>query len=398
MASTAKRASDPVIAARDLFPVLDACWGESDADRRLPHRVVEQMRAAGIFRAVVPAELGGADADLQTFLEVIETVAYANGAAGWDTATSFMSTLFALGLPRSGLQRVYGGGPDVIFAGTVTINRDAATAVPDGDGYRLSGRWRFGSGCQDADWMICSARISDGRAEDAPQQHIYAVQPRSAVKIIDTWNVIGMKGTGSHDWSVTDAYVAADQTDTTSRVQQRIMDQPWRGVLYHIPLYSIAGLHFSAVATGLARRAIDALSELAGVKIATRSTSLLRERVQVQDAVARAEAALESARAYRDRLVDEAWRTTAAGGSLSLEQRARIRLAGTNCVESACRAVDLMYNAGGTSAIEESSALARCFRDVHVVSQSINVTTRNYEHAGRVFLGLDPGDGLTVAF
>jgi alkylation response protein AidB-like acyl-CoA dehydrogenase len=114
--------------------------------------------------------------------------------------------------------------------------------------------------------------------------------------------------------------------------------------------------------------------------------------------VARAEATLESARAYRDRVIEDAWRAVAAGESLTMEQRARIRLAGTNAVESSCRAVDLMYGAGGTTSIEESNALSRCFRDVHVVSQSINVTTRNYEYAGRVFLGLEPGDGLTIAF
>jgi len=398
MTSTAKSASDLVLAARELFPVLDASWAESDSERRVPHRVVEQMRAAGLFRTVVPSELGGADADLRSFLEVIETVAYANGAAGWDVATSSMATLFAVGLPRNGLERVYGRGPDVIFAGTVTINRDAARAVAADGGYRVSGRWRFGSGCQDADWMICSAQVIEAQTPQGTPQSIYVIQPRETVEIIDTWNVIGMRGTGSHDWMVKDAMVPADLTELTARVQQRIMERPWGGVLYRFPLYSIAGLHFSAVATGLARRAIDSLAELAGLKVPTRSSALLRDRVQVQDAVARAEAALESARAYRERVIDDAWRVVAAGESLTMEQRARIRLAGTNAVESSARAVDLMYGAGGTTSIEENCALSRCFRDVHVVSQSINVTTRNYEYAGRVFLGLEPGDGLTIAF
>lgn len=399
MTSTTKSASDLVVAARELFPVLDACWAESDRDRRVPHAVVEAMRAAGVFRTIVPAELGGADADLRTMLAVIETVAYANGAAGWDVATSSMSGLFALGLPRTGLERVYASGPDVIFAGTVTISRDTARAVPTDGGYRVSGRWRFGSGCQDADWMICSAQVqSSDAAPGSPQQTIYAIQPRETVEIIDTWNVIGMRGTGSHDWMVEDAFVPAERTELTSHVQQRIMERPWAGGLYHFPLYSIAGLHFTAVATGLARRAIDSFEELAGLKVPTRSSALLRERIQVQDAVARAEAVLESARAYRDRVIDDACRTIAAGESLTMEQRARIRLAGTNAVESSVRAVDLMYNAGGTTSIEEGCALSRCFRDVHVVSQSINVSTRNYEYAGRVFLGLEPGDGLTIAF
>src|SRR5712691_6294060 len=116
-------------AARDLLPTLDAAWSESERDHRVPHRVVEEMRGAGIFRMIVPSELGGAGVDLQTFLDVLELVAYGNGSAGWDIATSSFGNLFALGLPAEGIKRIYGGGPDVIMAGTVTLDRDAAKAI-----------------------------------------------------------------------------------------------------------------------------------------------------------------------------------------------------------------------------------------------------------------------------
>jgi alkylation response protein AidB-like acyl-CoA dehydrogenase len=168
--------------------------------------------------------------------------------------------------------------------------------------------------------------------------------------------------------------------------------RPWRGALYRVPLASVTALHFSAVATGMARRAIDTLAQLANVKTPHRSPGLLNSRVQVQEALARAEVALESARAYRDQVVDEAWRVLEGGGSLSLEQRARVRLAGTNAAESAARAVDLMYAAGGTTSIEEDFPLSRFFRDVHVIAQHVTVLPLYYELIGRVFLGLELPD------
>lgn len=382
-------------AARELFPSLDGAWAESEADRRLPHRVVEEMRSAGLFRMVVPSELGGAEADLRTFLDVLEVIAYANGSAGWDLATSSMETLFAVGFPEEGIEQIYGSGPDVILAGTVTTDRDAAKAIAVEGGYRISGRWRFGSGCQDADWMMASAPVFDDaqpRTESDGLPHFrYAAFPRKTVDIIDTWHVLGMRGTGSHDWAVQSAFVPEGLTANARVVLQRLQPRQWNGTLYRFPLFVIAALHFSAVATGLARRAIDTLVELAHSKTPHRSSALLRARVQVQEAVARAEVELESARAYRDRVVDDAWKTVDAGGTLSLDQRSRVRLAGTHAAQSAATAVDLMYACGGTTSIQDNSALSRCFRDVHVVVQSITVLPLHYEAIGRAFLGLEPG-------
>jgi alkylation response protein AidB-like acyl-CoA dehydrogenase len=394
--ATVPSASSLITAAKQLYSVLDASWAESERDRRVPHGVVEEMRRAGLFRMVVPTEFGGMAIDLRSFVEVLEIVARGNSAAAWDLAASSVGTLFALGLPRKGLERVYAHGPDVIFAGTATIDRDAAKAVVSKEGYRVTGRWRFGSGCQDADWMIASAEVVDPQGlpvgGDADLEMRYVIFPRKEVQILDTWHVIGMRGTGSHDWAVTDAFVPDFLTENSRLVQGPNVPRPWQGALYRVPLASITALHFSAVATGLARRAIDTLVELANVKTPHRAPGLLNSRVQVQDALARAEVALESARAYRDQVVDDAWRTVEGGNSLSLEQRARIRLAGTNAAEGAAKAVDLMYAAGGTTSIEEEFPLSRFFRDVHVIAQHVTVLPLYYESIGRVFLGLDLAD------
>ncbi len=394
MAYATDVASTLVDAARALYPALDASWEESDRERRVPHDVIEEMRRAGLFRMVVPLEFGGAAIDLRTFVEVIETVARGNSAAAWDLAASSVATLFALGLPPDGLAGVYAKSPDVIFAGTATIDRDAAKAMAGEDGYRVTGRWRFGSGCQDADWMISSAQVieADGSPRPGPTGDVemrYFIFPRPEVQVLDTWRVIGMRGTGSHDWAVHDAFVPEALSQKSTLVQGPNVPRPWRGALYRVPLGSVTALHFSAVASGIARRAIDTLVELAKVKTPHRAPGLLSDRVQVQDALARAEVALESARAYRDYAIDDVWTTLSAGGSLTIEQRARIRLAGTNAAESAAKAVDLMYGAGGTTSIEEGHPLSRFFRDVHVIAQHVTVLPLYYEQVGRAFLGLE---------
>jgi alkylation response protein AidB-like acyl-CoA dehydrogenase len=150
-----------------------------------------------------------------------------------------------------------------------------------------------------------------------------------------------------------------------------------------------AAVHFSAVATGLARRAVDALVELAPTKTPLGTGRLLRDQHQVQEALGRAEARLESARVYRAAVVADAWTATMAGERASLPMLMGMRLAGTNAVEAAVDVVTAMFRAAGTTAILEASPLGAAFRDVHVIAQNFTVQPRNYEGAGRLSLGLD---------
>jgi alkylation response protein AidB-like acyl-CoA dehydrogenase len=336
---------------------------------------------------LVPHELGGDQVDLQTFLDVVELLARGNGAVAWDVATSSFGALTALTLPTDGVAHIYASGPDVIWAGTVPPSGRAV--VSDG-GYRYTGRWRFGSGCAEADWMLGGSHVYEGGSprrstNDQPEAR-FACFPRAEVTIHEGWDVVGLRGTGSHDFSVTDLFVPESLT------QRNFTPSPWSGTLYRLPAVTVLNaVHFSAVATGIARRAIDALVELAKTKTPTRSQGLLRERVQVQEAVARAEVLVESARAYRAAIVADVWTTAEAGKPIDVQQRARMRLAGTSATENAVRAVDLMFSAGGTTAIEDASPLSHCFRDVHVVAQNINVLPTFFEHAGRVLLDLDSG-------
>jgi alkylation response protein AidB-like acyl-CoA dehydrogenase len=338
---------------------------------------------------LVPAALGGTPVDLQGCLDVIETVAEGNSAAGWNLATSAWCTMGSLVLPRAGAAQLYAEGPDVCFAGGFA---GSGEAVPTAGGYHIRGHWRFGSGCLDAQWMFAGCHVLEGGmprldTNGQPQRLVAFVRPEQ-VTIHDTWHVAGLCGTGSHDWSLPETFVPC------SLAQPPPTPSPWPDLHARLPMPVFTAVHLSAVATGIARRAIDSLIALAQHKPPTTGPGVLREQVQVQEAVARAEGLLESARAYRAALVASIWARLTAGQPVEVPLRARIRLAGTHTVTSALQAVDLMFHAGGTSAIDEASPLSHCFRDIHVLAQNMNVVPRFYEHVGRTLLGLESGTPL----
>ena len=210
--------------------------------------------------------------------------------------------------------------------------------------------------------------------------------PRSQVEIVDTWHVGGMRGTGSHDFQVDDLFVPMDRSIPAFA---SLGAQP--GTLFRAPLISLFVVALAAVTLGIARAALDALYELAGTKTPMGSAVLLRDKPVAQSAAARAESLVQAARAFVFSAIGEQWDEVAAGQRPSLEKRALIRLACTYAGEACASAVDLAYNTAGGSALYESNRIERCFRDIHAATQHIGLTTNNYELAGRVLFGLDPG-------
>jgi alkylation response protein AidB-like acyl-CoA dehydrogenase len=213
----------------------------------------------------------------------------------------------------------------------------------------------------------------------------------------DTWEVTGMRGTGSYDWSVSDAYVPQRRVVFVPGRVNINQWQRWEGTLYQLPQHTLIGPHHSMIATGVARAGIDAFAELAGAKVPRGRAGvqrLLRDEPQVQDWIARAEAHLAGGRAYRESMLREVWATADSGGEVSLEQCARCRLAGSFAADSARTAMDLIYRAAGTTATQRGHRLAHCWRDLQVVGQAAAVNPDWYPVVGRVLLGLDPGSRL----
>jgi len=390
-------AQPAVRAAVELMPVIRSYRDEIDREQRLPKALVERCHAAGFYRLVRPRVLGGLQVDPLTYLRVVELLAEAAGSVGWNLCNNNIAQLVTLGLPDEGIQEIYGHGDDVAIAGTAV--QGGGRAVPVDGGYRVTGRWPFGTGCQESAWMLGSFQILDGdqprRSPDGASVYWRGVFQRSEAQIVEgSWDVAGLRATGSFDWTVDDVFLPERRTMVHAGVPLDNQWSHWPGISYALPAQAWVGPHHSAVITGIARAGIDALIELAAEKTPRGRTGRLCENPQVQDAVGRADAILNAGRAYRTATITEIWNTVAAGGETTLEQRTRCRLAAVHAADCAREAMDLMYRQGGSTSYRRDSRLAECWRDLQVVGQAVTVAPEWYPIGGRVFLKMDPGPRL----
>jgi alkylation response protein AidB-like acyl-CoA dehydrogenase len=386
-----------VRAAAELMPVIRGYRDEIDREQRLPKALVERCHAAGFYRLVRPRELGGLQADPLTYLRVVELLAEAAGSVGWNLCNNNIAQLVTLGLPDEGIQEIYGHGGDVAIAGTAVQGGGRAVSVEGG--YRVTGRWPFGTGCQESAWMLGSFQILDGdqprRSPDGASVYWRGVFQRSEAQIVEgSWDVAGLRATGSFDWTVDDVFLPERRTMVHAGVPLDNQWSHWPGISYALPAQAWVGPHHSAVITGIARAGIDALIELAREKTPRGRTGRLCENPQVQDAVGRADAMLNAGRAYRTATISELWNTVAAGAETTLEQRTRCRLAAVHAADSAREAMDLVYRQGGSTSYRRESRLAECWRDLHVVGQAVTLAPEWYPIGGRVYLNMDPGPRL----
>jgi indole-3-acetate monooxygenase len=383
-----------VRAAAALQPVISAYRDEIDREQRLPKALVEQFHAAGFYNMTIPRELGGLQVDPLTYLRVVELLAEAAGSVGWNLCNNSIAQLVTLGLPDEGVHELYSQRPDTPIAGTAVMG--GGRAVPVEGGYRVTGRWPFGTGCQEAVWMLASFQILDGgeprRSPDGASAYWRGVFKRSEARIVEgSWDVAGLRATGSFDWTVEDVFLPERRTMVHAGIPLDNQWNRWSGLSYALPAQAWVGPHHSAVITGICRAGIDALIELAGAKTPRGRTDRLCDNPQVQDAVGRADAILNAGRAYRTAMITEIWNTVAAGGETTLEQRARCRLAAVHAADSARQAMDLVYRQGGSTSYRRESRLAECWRDLHVVGQAVTIMPEWYPIGGRVLLHMDPG-------
>jgi indole-3-acetate monooxygenase len=388
-----------VQAAAAMQPVLRRYHEEIEREQRMPPALVEQLREAGFYKMVIPRALGGLQVDTLTYLRVVELLAEGAGSVGWNLGNGGVGQLVTLGLPDEGVHEIYAKRADTIIAGTAVPG--GGQAVPVAGGYRVNGRWQFGSGCQEASWMLGSFQVlgDDGQPRRHPQGgSLYwrGVFARSEAEIVPgSWDVAGLRGTGSFDWTVKDVFLPERRTMPQIGIPLENQWSRWPGVSYALPVQCWVGPHHSAVITGIARAGLDALVELAGGKTPRgRTGALLCDNPQVQDAVGRADAILNAGRAYRTSQIAELWAIVASGEQTTLEQRARCRLASTYAADSAREAMDLVYRHGGSTSFKRASRLAECWRDLHTVGQTVTLAPEWYPIGGRVYLGMDPGPRL----
>jgi alkylation response protein AidB-like acyl-CoA dehydrogenase len=375
-------------AVRALAPRLRAASEEIERNRSLTEPLVQAMVDAGLYRMLLPRSLGGGELDPLTYFEVVEALTKAESAAGWSVliSTSTM-TGAARAIADDQLRPMITPPRRAIMAGSAPA-KGRAVAVPGG--YRLTGRWTQGSNVLIAAWMRLGCHVYDG---DAPREgpdgkpvYRICVVPTAEVEVLDTWTTTGMRGTGSHDYTVADVFVP----------EERVHPAAERSAFRPQPLYQFAGwTHVAHAAVGLAiaRVAVEEFTGLAGGKRATwvPGEGRLAGRTTIQAKVAQAEALVGAARAYVLDAARDTWETVCRGERPSPRQRAVYRLSIAHAMDSALQAIDLMYQLGGATAIYATSRLDRCLRDGRTAAAHVWVAPDTYELAGRLLLGLDPG-------
>jgi alkylation response protein AidB-like acyl-CoA dehydrogenase len=380
---TAPTAGSPLDAARKLAPLIQSSTDAIEAARELPRPLFEALADAGLFRLALPRALGGAELDLPAYVRVIEEIGKADASTGWIVNQCAIFATYAARMPRDVARAIWIDTPRSVVANTPAATAQAVV-VPGG--YRVTGRQGFSSGCRHAAWLAAHAQIVENgrvRLEDGQPETRYLFVPAADAEILDTWRVRGMRGTGTHDFAVSDVFVPGERTVLS--VTAPLLEP---GPLYRIPRTLLFASGDAAIALGVARASLGVFLELAGAKTPRGMPAPLRDQPTIQADLGHAEAHLRSGRALLTETVREVWTDVSATGAISLDQRAALRLATTHAIRLAVRVVDIVYNAAGATAVYEGNLLQRHFQDVHVISQHLQARLAHYELVGRHWLGL----------
>jgi alkylation response protein AidB-like acyl-CoA dehydrogenase len=366
--------TDPILErARSLRPLLLAQSARIEKERRLPAEVVAALAQADLMRLLAPRSVGGSEASVRTLVDVIESIATADSAAGWCLMVHATTSLVGGYLPISEARAMF-GDPSSASCG---VFAPMGKGTREDGGYRLVGRWSFASGCEHARWRLLGFVAQDG---DTPRL-LQAILPAEDTEVVDTWDVSGLRGTGSHDLVAHGARVDDAWTISLTGAPRET------GALYRFPVFGLLALGVSAVSLGIARAALDALAGLAAKKKPHGGGRTLAERELVHAEVARAEASLRAARALVHETIDEVDARVARGDAMTLADRASLRLAATHATERAAFAVDVVQRLAGSASVYEAQPFARFHRDVHVATQHVMVGDGTYVLAGRTLLG-----------
>jgi alkylation response protein AidB-like acyl-CoA dehydrogenase len=366
--------------ARRLDPLLREHAVEVEAARRLTTPVVDALRDSGVFRMAMPRAWGGPEVDLLTQVEILEVLSRADASAGWCAMIGSDSGFYGAFLDDADARELY-PHLDAVTAGWVI---PAGTLEVTDGGYRMSGRWSFGSGCTHADVICGGALVTEGgvprTGPDGQPEWRVALLAAAEAQVHDTWHTTGLCGSGSHDYSIEGAFVRTGQT---------FAFQPRRdGTLYRWPGLFIANL--VAVPLGAAADAIEvAMDTLAG-KVSMPEMILARDEPRVRAGVARAQAMVGSARSYVYDTLGDFWTTLESGDEPGFADRAALAGCFVHTITTCRDAVTVLVEAVGTAGIQRGSRLERQHRDLITIGQHLMGQPKMREWAGGLWFGQTP--------
>ena len=353
---------------------------EFDQQKFISQDVIEQFRKLGVYRALVPKRFGGDERSPAEFCQMVEDISIADGSAGW-VASFGMSPVYLAALPLETIKKIYADSPDVVFAGGIFPPQPASFVE---GGLEVNGRWKFSSGCMGASLIGVGISPKNGEMLGLPR---LAVMPREKVQIEETWNVVGLVGTGSHDVVVEGVVVPEEWTFVRGGPSN--LDEPF----FRYPSLSFATQVLSVVGLGVARAALDELSGMASGRISVTGAPSLSDRPLAQVEMAKAEASLRAARSWFYQSIDDAWSSVLAGDPVSVAQTNMLRLSSTHATRVAADVARTAQMLSGMSGVYRTSPLSRFVNDTQVITQHAFMGDMTYQNAGAIFFGNKPLPG-----
>lgn len=349
---------------------------EFGQQKSVPLDVIAEFKKAGIFRAATPKRFGGDALPPADFLRIIERISAVDASAGW--VASFGSALVYLAaLPLETQAKLYADGPDVVFAGGL-FPIQKVERLPGG--WNVTGEWKFSSGCRGAD--IIGVGLAGG--DDSKGRPLTALLRPDQVQIVENWDVIGLRGTGSNDLRVKGEFVSDEWTFI--RGGQPTVDEP----LYRYPAIAYAAQVLAAVNLGTGRAALDYAVQVGSGRSGITGAPKLADRAYYRMDIAKAEASLRSARAFFYDISEEVFATVVAGDHATDKQKALLRLASTHAAKVGAAAVQSAFTLSGTAAIYSSNPMQGYLRDASVVTQHAFLGDGIYDGAGAVLMDTPP--------
>ena len=378
-------------AVETLLPAIREAAVEIDDQRTLPEWLVQGLADAGVFRMLLGKEQGGLGLDPVTTAGVIESISNANGSAGWVAMILSVTPFWvAAYIEEEGACRDFFEGdsqpdqPALIGGSQVPHGR----ALKTNGGWRLTGQWPFASACNHANWVSTGSWIYEGtepilNESGSPMWRLF-LSPASNCRILDTWRTTGLRGTGSHDYTMEDVFVP----------DHMVMLHPAQGkssrAERHYRYPGMAVPMMSAVSLGIGQAAVDGLNRLLREKVDRRSSRPASGDLDKLSDLAKTEFLVGSARGYLYENLSQIWALVQDGKEVPMDLRGRFRTACTSAVTASVQAVDLAYATAGASSIYTSSDLERCFRDVHTSAAHAFIRPITLADGGKMLLGEEP--------
>ncbi|RXH21377.1 acyl-CoA dehydrogenase [Bradyrhizobium nanningense] len=368
--------------ARAVAPLIAREADEIERSRRLTPSVVAVLIENGLYRALLPQSLGGAEAPIETFMQMLEEIAKADASTAWCLGQCSVCAMIAAWLDPDTAQEIFNVAPGILAWGAIAHEARSVEG-----GYRVTARWDFASGSRQASWLGAHVRIveADGtprkNADGSPEVRTILF-PVASATLHDVWQAIGLAGTGTDSYEVADLFIP--ERFTAFRDVPAALREP--GPLYRIGTGATFSLGFAAVSLGVARATLDAAIALARAKHPSLAGTAMRDNQAVQGLIGRTEGDLRAAGAYLYATAHTMWRDLCATGEFSAAHRSAVRLAATWTIHQSAKVVDAAYHMAGATAVFRSQPFERRFRDMHAIAQQIQARDTHYEDVGKAIL------------